>query len=124
MNDKVRVLIVDDSEVMRKMIGDTLKKEGFEIAGNARDGSEAVEKYNALQPDVVTMDIVMPKEHGIEAVKKIVAQDEKARIIVISGLFQKSLVMEALEVGAKDFLIKPFEPADLVNSVRKSMADT
>ena len=122
MSVKKRVLIVDDSEVMREMISDTLIKNGFEVAGGASDGAEAVEQYRALKPDIVTMDIVMPKEHGIEAVKKIVELDESACIIIISGLYQKSLVMDALEMGAKDFLIKPFEPADLMNSIKKSLA--
>jgi len=121
MSDKKRVLIVDDSEVMREMIGDILKENGLEIAGGAKDGSEALEKYKVLNPDLVTMDIVMPKEHGIDAVKKIIEHDQNARIIVISGLYQKSLVMEALEEGARDYLIKPFESVDLLKAVHKNL---
>ncbi|MGA1822030.1 MAG: response regulator [Thermoplasmatota archaeon] len=119
MSEKKRVLIVDDSVVMREMIGDILEAKGFEIAGEAKDGIEALEQYKNLFPDIVTMDIVMPKENGIEAVKKIVDYDRNAHIIVISGLDQKALVIDALSAGAKDYIIKPFESTDLLDAVRR-----
>lgn len=122
MSDKNRVLIVDDSMVMREMISDILKEKGFEVAGEAKDGLEALDQYKKLKPDVVTMDVVMPKEHGIDAVRKIIASDKNARIIIISGLYQKTLVMEALEAGASDYVIKPFEPAELIDIVKKSLS--
>jgi two-component system chemotaxis response regulator CheY len=107
---------------MREMIGDILKNQGFDIVGDAKDGQEALIQYLKLKPDLVTMDVVMPKEHGIDAVKKIIAKDKKARIIIISGLYQKSLVMEALEAGALDYVIKPFEPTELITIVKKNLA--
>ena len=121
MNEGNRVLIVDDSQVMREMISDILKNQGFEVAGEAKDGHEALDQYKKLKPDIVTMDVVMPKEHGIDAVRKIIAVDKSARIIIISGLYQKTLVMEALEAGASDYVIKPFEPAELVETVKKNL---
>ena len=121
MTDKNRVLIVDDSQVMREMIGDILKNQGFKVIGEAKDGAEALDQYKKLKPDIVTMDVVMPKEHGIDAVKKIIAADKNARIIIISGLYQKTLVMEALEAGASDYVIKPFEPTELIAIVKKNL---
>ena len=120
-NGKNRVLIVDDSQVMREMISDILKSQGFEIAGEAKDGEEALDQYVKLKPDIVTMDVVMPKKHGIDAVKKIIAKDKNACIIIISGLYQKTLVMEALEAGALDYVIKPFEPSELVETLKKNL---
>jgi len=119
MSEKKRVLIVDDSEVMREMIRDILKGKGFEIAGEAKDGIEALEQYKNLHPDFVTMDIVMPKENGIEAVKKIVDHDGEAYVIVISGLDQKALVIDALSAGARDYIIKPFTSTDLFDAVSR-----
>jgi two-component system chemotaxis response regulator CheY len=121
MSEKKRVLIVDDSEVMRELISDILEKNGFEIAGTASNGIEALDQYSKLKPNMVTMDIVMPREHGIDAVKKIIDLDNSARIIVISGLYQKSLVVDALEAGACDYLIKPFEPNELVDALKKNL---
>ena len=121
MNNGHKVLIVDDSQVMREMIGDILKTQGFEVVGEATDGQEALEKYKELNPDIVTMDVVMPKEHGIDAVKKIIALDKEARIIIISGLYQKTLVMEALDAGALDYVIKPFDPSELIETVKKNL---
>jgi two-component system chemotaxis response regulator CheY len=121
MNDRNKVLIVDDSQVMREMISDILKGQGFEIIGEAKDGAEALIQYKKLKPDIVTMDVVMPKEHGIDAVKKIIAVDKNARIVIISGLYQKTLVMEALEAGASDYVIKPFEPNELIAVVKKNL---
>jgi len=115
-----KVLIVDDSIAMRMMISDILKRNDFEIAGQAPDGIKALEMYKQLRPDIVTMDIVMPNELGIESMKKILQFDPKARIVVISGLHQKNLLMEALEVGAKDYIIKPFTEDELVASLRKA----
>ena len=120
MSEKKRVLIVDDSEVMREMISDMLEANGFEIAGEAKDGIEALEQYKSLCPDLVTMDIVMPKENGIDAVKKIVDHDRNAYVIVISGLDQKALVIDALSAGARDYVIKPFEPKDLFDAVSRA----
>lgn len=122
MPEKKKVLVVDDSLVMREMIKNTLCEDGFEFAGEAANGVEALEQYKALKPDLVTMDIVMPQEHGIDALKKIFEFDNNAKVIVVSGLHQKTLLMEALETGASDYVIKPFDAKELLEAARKSVS--
>jgi two-component system chemotaxis response regulator CheY len=114
-----RVLIVDDAVFMRNMIKDIFSGDEYEIVGEAANGVEAVEKYTELKPDLVTMDIVMPFKSGIEATKEILAGDENATIIMCSALGQESLVMEAIEAGAADFIIKPFKADDVLAVVKK-----
>jgi two-component system, chemotaxis family, chemotaxis protein CheY len=121
MSDAKRVLIVDDSMVMRSMIKDILVKDGFEIVGQAKNGKEAVESYQALHPDLVTMDVIMPGEQGTEVVKKIITIDPLARIMVVSGLNQKSLVIQAMENGAKEYVVKPFEKEQLLEAAHKTV---
>jgi two-component system chemotaxis response regulator CheY len=120
MSNQKKVLVVDDSMVMRAMISDILTKDGYQVVGQAKNGKEAVEQYVKLSPDLVTMDIIMPGEHGTDVVKKIVEVDKDARIIIVSGLNQKSLVMQALDNGARDFLVKPFENAELLEAAHKT----
>jgi two-component system chemotaxis response regulator CheY len=120
MADSKSVLIVDDSVVMRSLIGDILEKEDFSIVGQAQDGGEAVEMYRKLSPDLVTMDIVMPGGPGIDALKQIIDHDPNARVVVVSGLHQKSLLIEALEAGARDYVIKPFTDRELLEAAKKS----
>jgi two-component system chemotaxis response regulator CheY len=115
------VLIVDDALFMRMMIKDILSKDGFVIVGEAENGEEAVEKYADLKPDLVTMDIVMPDMDGIEAVRNIIKMDPGARVLMCSAMGQQPLVVEALEAGARDFIIKPFQPAKVVEAVRKAL---
>lgn len=117
-----RVLIVDDAVFMRDMIKDIFAGGDFEIVGEAVHGVEAVDKYKELRPDLVTMDIVMPFKSGIEATKEILAFDEKATIIMCSALGQESLVMEAIEAGAADFIVKPFKADDVLAVVNKVLA--
>jgi two-component system chemotaxis response regulator CheY len=119
MGEIKKVLIADDSIVMRNMINDILISDGFEVVGEAKDGKEALERYKELGPCLVTMDIVMPREHGIDALKNIVEFDPDARVIVVSGLHQKALLLEALEAGARDYVIKPFEKDELLKAARK-----
>jgi two-component system chemotaxis response regulator CheY len=114
-----RVLIADDASFMRQMIRDIIEPEGFQVVGEASDGVEVVEKFKELHPDLVMMDIVMPKRSGIDAVKAIVAMDPTARVVMCSALGQETLVMEALQVGAKDFIVKPFKPDTVVVTLRK-----
>jgi len=114
-----RVLIADDASFMRQMIRDIIEPEGFQVVGEASDGVEVVEKFKELHPDLVMMDIVMPKRSGIDAVKGIVAMDPTARVVMCSALGQETLVMEALQVGAKDFIVKPFKPDTVVVTLRK-----
>lgn len=115
----VRILIVDDAIFMRKMIGDILKKEGYEICGEAENGIEALSKYKELHPDLVTMDIIMPDMSGIDAVQEIVKQDSSAKILMVSAMGQQSLVVEAIQKGAKDYVIKPFQPSRVLEAVER-----
>lgn len=114
-----RVLITDDAAFMRATLRNVLEKEGFEVVGEAANGQEAVELYVRLKPDLVTMDITMPVMDGIQAIREIMKIDPNAKIIVCSAMGQKPMVIEALSAGAKDFLVKPFEPARVVEAVKK-----
>ena len=117
-----RVLIVDDALFMRTMLRNIFVESGFEVVGEAGNGNDAVEKYRALVPDLTTMDIVMPEKNGIEALKLIMAFDPRARVVMCSALGQESLIIEALEAGARDFIVKPFKPAKVVEVAQKVLA--
>ena len=121
---KTRVLIVDDAIFMRNMLKDIFDTETFEIVGEAANGVEAVEKYKELRPDLTTMDIVMPFKSGIEATKEILSVQNDAVVIMCSALGQESLVMEAIEAGAADFVVKPFKPEDVQRVVGKVLGST
>ena len=114
-----RVLIADDASFMRQMIREIIEPEGFEVVGEATNGIEAVEQYEELSPDLVTMDIVMPKRSGIDAVKGILAKHPDARVVMCSALGQETLVMEALQAGARDFIVKPFKPDNVLATLKK-----
>ena len=114
-----KVLIVDDAIFMRNMIKDIFAGSGFEVVGEAANGLEAVEKHRELKPDLTTMDIVMPFKSGIEATREIIKNDPRAVIVMCSALGQESLVMEAIEAGAADFVVKPFKPEDVHRVVQK-----
>jgi two-component system, chemotaxis family, chemotaxis protein CheY len=113
------VLICDDAIFMRTMIGDILKQAGFEVVGEAETGVQAVEKYRELKPDLVTMDIVMPDMGGIDAVREIVKEDPAARILMCSAMGQQALVIEAIQAGARDFVVKPFQPSRVLEAVQR-----
>lgn len=118
----VRVLIVDDALFMRKMLSDILKNEGIEVCAEAENGKEAVEKYRELKPDLVTMDIVMPKMEeidGVSAVREIMKIDPQAKIIMVSAMGQHSLVVEAIQAGARDFVTKPFQPSRVIEAIKR-----
>ena len=114
-----KVLIADDASFMRQMIRDIIEPEGWEVVGEASDGVEVVEKFKKLHPDVVMMDIVMPKRSGIDAVKAIKADDPTARIVMCSALGQEALVTEAVQAGARDFIVKPFKPDAVLATLAK-----
>jgi two-component system chemotaxis response regulator CheY len=118
---KGKVLVVDDAAFMRMMIKDILTKEGYEIAGEAANGREAVEKFSQLKPDVVTMDITMPGMNGIEALKQILNHNSNAKVVMVSAMGQDKLIIEALEAGAVDFIVKPFQPKKVVETVTKCL---
>lgn len=114
-----RVLLVDDAAFMRRMLRDILTRNGLEVVGEAADGETALKKYRELSPDLVMMDVTMPGLSGIEAVRQIVAVDPTARIVMCSAMEQKDLVLESLEAGARDFIVKPFHPAKIMETVAK-----
>jgi len=116
---KGNVLVVDDAIFMRKMISEILVENGMEVIGEADTGLKAVDCYKELKPDLVTMDIIMPEKNGIDAVREIISMDSGARIVMCSALGQQALVREALNAGAKDFLIKPFNPSRVIEVVTK-----
>ncbi|HEX8272023.1 MAG TPA: response regulator [Longimicrobiaceae bacterium] len=113
------VLICDDAIFMRTMIGDILTQAGFQIVGEAETGLQAVEKYRALKPDLVTMDIVMPDMGGIDAVREIVKEDPGAKVLMCSAMGQQALVIEAIQAGARDFVVKPFQPSRVLEAVQR-----
>lgn len=104
---------------MRTMISDILSQAGFDIVGEAATGLQAVEKYRQLKPDLVTMDIVMPDMSGIDAVREIIKDDPNARVLMCSAMGQQALVAEAIQAGAKDFLVKPFQPSRVLEAVQR-----
>jgi len=116
-----RILVADDASFMRMMIREIVEEEGYEVAGEASDGTEAVEMYRELHPDIVTMDIVMPRRSGIDAVRGIMELDPTACVVMCSALGQESLVRESLEAGARDFIVKPFKPESVLATLRKAL---
>jgi two-component system chemotaxis response regulator CheY len=114
-----RVLIVDDAAFMRMMIKDILSKNGYEIVGEAENGAVAVQKFNELRPDLTTMDITMPEMDGITAVKAIKKIDPAAKVIMCSAMGQQAMVIEAIQSGARDFIVKPFQPDRVLEAVSK-----
>ncbi len=117
-----RILIVDDAAFMREMLCDLLTEEGYQIAAQAADGDEAVAAYAEHSPDLVMLDIVMPRKSGLEALREIVAHDPEAKVVMCSALGQESLVMEALDAGAKDFVVKPFKPDRALDVIKKVLS--
>ncbi len=115
------MLIVDDAAFMRATLKDIFSRNGYRVAGEARNGAEAVSLYQSLKPGLVTMDIVMPEISGIEAVRRIVAADPAARIIMCSAMGQQSLVIEAIQAGARDFVIKPFQATRVLEAAARAL---
>jgi len=116
----IKVLIVDDAAFMRMMIKDILTKNGFEVIGEAENGVKAVEKFQELRPDLTTMDITMPEMDGISAVKQIKKIDPNAKVIMCSAMGQQAMVIEAIQSGARDFIVKPFQPDRVLEALRKA----
>jgi len=114
-----KILVVDDAAFMRMMLKDMLTKGGHEVVGEAENGHVAVAKYMELKPDLVTMDITMPEMDGLEAVSRIRANDPAAKIIMCSAMGQQDMVVKAIQSGAKDFVVKPFQQDRVLDAVRK-----
>jgi two-component system, chemotaxis family, chemotaxis protein CheY len=117
-----RIMLVDDTKFMRMMLANILKPKGYEIIAEAGDGLEAVDKYKQLKPDLVTMDVVMPHMDGIEAVRNIVASDSGARVIMVTAVGQDSKVKEAIEAGARGYIVKPFQAPQVIEEVEKILS--
>jgi two-component system, chemotaxis family, chemotaxis protein CheY len=116
-----RVLVVDDAAFMRKMVSDALTKGGHEVVGEGANGEEAVAQYQELKPELTTLDITMPEKDGLQALKDIMALDPGAKIIMCSALGQESKVLEAVKSGAKDFVVKPFQPDRILDAAAKAL---
>jgi two-component system, chemotaxis family, chemotaxis protein CheY len=116
-----RVLVVDDAAFMRKMVADALTKGGHEVIGEAANGIEAVERYRELRPEVTTLDITMPEKDGLAALQEIIGLDPSARVIMCSALGQESKVLESIKMGAKDFVVKPFQADRVLGAVDKAL---
>jgi two-component system, chemotaxis family, chemotaxis protein CheY len=119
---KPTVLVCDDALFMRAMVGDILREAGYDVVGEAETGADAVEKYKALKPQLVTMDIVMPGMGGIDAVRAITKADPQARILMCSAMGQQALVVEAIQAGARDFVVKPFQAGRVLEAVERVLA--
>jgi two-component system, chemotaxis family, chemotaxis protein CheY len=117
-----RVLVVDDAAFMRKVLSDALNSAGHEVVGEAGNGTEAVERYQELRPELTTLDITMPQKDGLTALAEIMAIDPAARVVMCSALGQESKVLESIKLGARDFVVKPFQPARVLEAVDKALA--
>ena len=117
-----KILIVDDAAFMRMMIKDILSKNGFDIVGEAADGIQAIEKYKETMPDLVTMDITMPEMDGITALKEIKSMNPSAKVIMCSAMGQQSMVIDAIQAGARDFIVKPFQADRVLEAINKTLS--
>lgn len=117
--DNASVLVVDDAIFMRRILSDILSKGGYKVVGEAANGRESIEQYAKFKPDIVTMDIIMPEMGGIDAVKEIVKKDSNAKILMVSAMGQQQLVVEAIQAGAKDFIVKPFESSRVLTVIER-----
>ncbi|MFJ7755191.1 response regulator [Peribacillus muralis] len=116
-----RILIVDDAKFMRMTLSNILSKAGHEVIGEGENGKEAIELYRNLQPDLVTMDITMPLMSGVDAVKEIKKEFQAAKVIMCSAMGQQKMVVEAIEAGAKDFIVKPFDESRVVDAINRGL---
>ena len=116
------VLIADDAAFMRMMLKNVLTEAGYEVVGEAENGAVAVSKYRELSPDLTTMDITMPEMDGLAALKEIRAGDPAARVVMCSAMGQQSMVIESIQAGARDFIVKPFQPDRVLEAVQKALA--
>jgi two-component system chemotaxis response regulator CheY len=117
-----RVLVVDDAAFMRKLLSDALASGGHEVVGEAGNGAEAVQRYQELRPELTTLDITMPEKDGLAALAEIIAIDPTARVVMCSALGQEGKVLEAVKLGARDFVVKPFQPARVLEAVGKALS--
>jgi two-component system, chemotaxis family, chemotaxis protein CheY len=116
-----KILIVDDAPVVRLVLRNILESNGYEIVGEASNGREAFEKYKEMKPDIVTMDIVMPEMNGVEALKQILGYDKSARIIMVTAIDQRNYLLDAINAGAYDYIVKPFEDSRILSTLKKTL---
>ena len=116
-----RIMVVDDAAFMRMMLKDILTKNGFEVVGEAENGLRAIERYKELSPELVLMDITMPELDGIGAVKRIREINPQAKIIMCSAMGQQAMVLESIQAGARDFIVKPFQAERIIEAVNKAL---
>ncbi|MBE6024863.1 MAG: response regulator [Cellulosilyticum sp.] len=116
-----KIMVVDDAAFMRMMLKDILSKGGYEVVGEAENGLKAVDRYKELTPDLVLMDITMPELDGIGAVRQIKAIDPNAKIIMCSAMGQQAMVLESIQAGARDFIVKPFQADRILEAVNKAV---
>jgi two-component system chemotaxis response regulator CheY len=119
-----KILVVDDAKVIRMVIKQILTRHGFQVAGEAGNGREALEKYKELRPDAVTMDIIMPEVDGIQGLKEILAFDKEAKVIMISAIDQRDSLTDAIRNGATDYVVKPFEDDRMVTALKSIFGET
>lgn len=117
-----RILIVDDSRFMRKMIRSILERDGYEIVGEAENGLEALESYQSLRPDLVTLDITMPEMSGLSALKALCSTHPTAKVVMVSAMGQKDIIIDSIMAGAKDFIVKPFDSKKVIETVRNVLS--
>ena len=116
----LKILLADDLSFMRMVQKEILRERGYRVVGEAADGVEAVEKFELLRPDVVVLDITMPRMNGLEAMKRIFEIDPEARIVICSALGQQKLILEAIRAGVCDFIVKPFKPQRILSAIEKA----
>lgn len=116
-----KILVVDDAAFMRMMIKDILTKNGFDVVAEAENGAQAIEMYNEHHPDLVTMDITMPEMDGITALKEIKKMHKDAKVIMCSAMGQQAMVIDAIQAGAKDFIVKPFQADRVIEAIKKTL---
>ncbi|WP_274361472.1 response regulator [Paenibacillus thermotolerans] len=116
-----KILVVDDAAFMRMMIKDILTKNGYEVVAEAADGAQAIEKFKEFRPDLITMDITMPEMDGITALKEIKKVDPSAKVIMCSAMGQQAMVIDAIQAGAKDFIVKPFQADRVIEAIKKTL---
>ena len=119
-----RILLADDLQFIKMVEKDVLEKMGYSVIGDAKDGMEAIQMYQELKPDIVIMDITMPKMDGLNALKAIMQFDKSAKVIMCSALGQQKLIVEAIKLGAKDFIVKPFKPERIISALQKILGES
>lgn len=118
-----KILVVDDATFMRQMIKGILTEMGCEVVGEAKDGAEAVERYDELKPDLVTLDLIMPNRSGLEALREIRSKDPEAKVVVVSAVDQRESLIEAMKLGAADYVVKPFERDRVVGAIERVLVN-